>query len=101
MTNFKYFAKDASGGFVQGTVAARDQREVIGKLRDKSLTVLEIRETTEGPSAAKQFFSLRSPSKRVKKKELVIMTRQLSTMISAGIPLLEALEILVGQAESP
>jgi type IV pilus assembly protein PilC len=101
MTNFKYFAKDASGGFVQGTVAARDQREVLGKLRDKSLTILEIRETVEGPTTAQKFFALRSPSKKVKKKELVIMTRQLSTMISAGIPLLEALEILVGQAESP
>ena len=37
----------------------------------------------------------------VKKGELEVFTRQLSTMLSAGIPMLEALEILADQAESP
>jgi type IV pilus assembly protein PilC len=101
MSNFKYFAKNPAGSFVQGVLAAADRRDVLARLREKNLTVLEIRESAEGASAASRWQALRSPARSIKKKELVICTRQLSTMISAGIPLLEALEILVGQAESP
>ncbi len=101
MSNFKYFAKNTAGTFVQGAMAARDRKELIAKLRDKNLTVLEVREGADGSAPVARFFTLKAPKKSVKKKDLVIVTRQLSTMISAGIPLLESLEILMGQSENP
>src|SRR5207244_9436068 len=42
-----------------------------------------------------------SPRPRVKTKDIAVMTRQLSTMISSGIPLLESMEILEEQASDP
>jgi type IV pilus assembly protein PilC len=55
------------------------------------------------PTAWEAFTSgkVTARSAKVKLKELVIFTRQLSTMISAGIPLLECMEILAEQQENP
>ncbi|MEN8150151.1 MAG: type II secretion system F family protein [Planctomycetota bacterium] len=99
MKHFKYQAKNFGGKTVSGTLTGNDQDEVIGELRKRNLVVLNVR-----PAGAQQkgFLSLkRTPRPNVKKDELVVFTRQLSTMISAGIPLLEGLEILHEQTTNP
>lgn len=103
-TTFKYQAKDASGKTVSGTITASSQTDVVADLRRRSLTPIEIKK-----GGGSSFLSLsRGPKQKkvakkasVKKGELEVFTRQLSTMLSAGIPMLEALEILAEQAESP
>ncbi len=103
---FKFQAKDASGKTVSGTVSAASQSDVVADLRRRSLTPIEIKKSGAGGG----MFSARGKAERkpkaakkssVKKGELEVFTRQLSTMLSAGIPMLEALEILADQAESP
>lgn len=100
MKHFKYQAKNFGGKTVNGTLTANDQDEVIGELRKRNLIVLNVRPA--GANQKNSFLSLkRTPRPNVKKDELVVFTRQLSTMISAGIPLLEGLEILHEQAQNP
>jgi type IV pilus assembly protein PilC len=104
-TTFKYQARDASGKTVKGTMQAESQSDVVADLRRRHLTPLNISKTAGsllaggGGGGATKRASVKSSS--VKKGELEIFTRQLSTMLSSGIPMLEALEILSEQAESP
>ena len=106
-TKFKFEAKDVAGKVVKGAVTADSQAEAVADLRRRNLTPVEV--TKAGGLAAwfgggkKGPGSKRGAAKRssVKKGELEVFTRQLATMLGAGIPMLEALEILADQAESP
>ena len=102
---FKFQAKDASGRTVSGTMSAGSQSEVVADLRRRSLTPIEIKKSAAAgglfSGKGKQKGKKTAKSASVKKGELEVFTRQLSTMLSAGIPMLEALEILADQAESP
>ncbi|MEZ5963399.1 MAG: type II secretion system F family protein [Planctomycetota bacterium] len=100
-TTFKFQAKDSSGKTVSGTVQAGSQSEVVADLRRRRLTPIDIRKA--GGSALFGSKTGKKPGVKkasVKKGELEVFTRQLSTMLSAGIPMLEGLEILADQAES-
>lgn len=102
MPTFKYEAKNFGGKTVSGSLAGNDQEAVIGELRKRNLIVLSVRTTGggDGGSAIRGAFTDANPNRyRPKGDELVVFTRQLSTMVGAGIPLLEALEILQEQAE--
>ena len=127
MPTFKYSAVGPDGRTVRGNLDANDQTALIDELRKRSLTPLRVEEkagrkakpskpTKSGNDAAP------APKRRApadedkggllsmeiggnkpgvrKKEEVVIFTRQLATMIGAGIPMLESLEILREQAAS-
>jgi len=101
-TTFKYQAKDASGRTVQGTIKANSQTDVVADLRRRALTPVQIKKTSGVKLPSKDRGAKKLAKKAsVKKGELEVFTRQLSTMLSAGIPMLEALEIMAEQAESP
>lgn len=103
MSQFKYTAKNASGSMVTGVISARDDRDVVARLREKNLMALEVAPAARrGGAWIEALFKPRGKvSGRVKRRDLVLFVRQLSTMISSGIPLLESLEILKEQAENP
>jgi len=101
---FKYQAKDTAGRTVRGTITANSQTDVVADLRRRALTPIQIKKSSGGGlfSGKKTSGNRRAAKKAsVKKGELEIFTRQLSTMLSSGIPMLEGLEILADQAESP
>lgn len=98
MPTFRYAARSRSGDNVNGTLAAASQAEALGQLRAQDLTVISLREELR-----RREFTLFGGGRlrpRVSTEDMVIFTRQLATMISAGIPLLEALEILAEQVEN-
>ena len=106
-TKFKFEARDATGKVVKGAVKADSQADVLADLRRRNLTPLDV---SKSGGLADLFgrgsgggTKRRGTAKRAsaKKGELEVFTRQLSTMLGAGIPMLEALEILTDQAESP
>lgn len=101
MPNFKYEAKNFGGKTVSGTIAGASQDAAIGELRKRNLIVLTVKPAGGGDgSALKGAFTDANPNRyKPRGDELVVFTRQLATMVSAGIPLLEALEILQEQAE--
>ena len=117
MATFQYAAKDPAGKTVQGTITANDKHDAVNQLRGKDLIVLRVDEggrrgkglkgvslgkkKVSGGADASEGGGLFKAKPRATKQELTIFTRQLSTMIGAGISLLEALEVLREQAETP
>ena len=106
MPTFKYSAKTTEGKAVTGTVVADSASEVVSELRRKSLVIMDVKESAKGGGGQKALGSLLNSKEaakpgKAKKDELVVFTRQLSTMISAGITLLDALEILAEQISNP
>ncbi|MCB9833232.1 MAG: type II secretion system F family protein [Planctomycetes bacterium] len=96
MASFKYKAKNAAGEVVTGTIISGSQDEASQKLKRQNLVILKMKELGGSTHKANP---RAKPS--AKKGELELFTRQLATMVSAGIPLLECLEILREQAQSP
>ncbi|MBN2407122.1 MAG: type II secretion system F family protein [Elusimicrobia bacterium] len=101
MPEFSYKAKAAAGNIIEGEVDAQDQRAAIDQLRGKKLTVLEISEK-KPPSAIMDIINKLNPLRpKVKDKDLVIFSRQLATLVGAGVPIVQGLTILTEQIENP
>ena len=88
---YRYVAKDKTGKNVSATLEAGNENEVVDILHKKGLVVVSI-------NKEKKKTSIRT--KRVKSEDIVIFSRQLATMIDAGIPLMQALGILAEQIEN-
>ncbi|MDO8733754.1 MAG: type II secretion system F family protein, partial [Elusimicrobiota bacterium] len=99
MPLFSYKAKNTDGGTVNGTIDATDQLTASNKLRAQRLILLEISLAKKNPLEALQKWNPFKPS--VKAKDLVLFSRQLSTLVSAGVPIVQGLTILTEQIENP
>lgn len=97
MPNFTYSARTASGQVQKGTMNAHDKAAVITSLRNRRLQPIVVKEAKSGGLS----MNITLPgSSGVKPKDLVVFTRQFSTMVSAGVPILRSLTILKEQSES-
>jgi len=107
MPSFKYSARDSDGRTVSGMVSADSQVDAVADLRRRNLIVLDVRQTMgggkggKGGKSGKGLLAIFAPRPGVTRDQLVLFTRQASTMISAGVPLLESLEVLQEQADTP
>lgn len=93
MTKFAYTATTKDGKTVQGSSDATDRSTLVATLTKQGLRPVIIK--LVGAEASKK-----GRAKKVKLKELVVFTRQLSTMISAGVPLTRSLSTMQSQTES-
>ncbi|MBI2596528.1 type II secretion system F family protein [Candidatus Daviesbacteria bacterium] len=91
MATFTYVARDLEGRDHKGTIETGDERQVAQILGRGGLIVISIRKQVEGGKGLTSFFN------KVSFNDLVIATRQLATMIEAGLVLSEAIDILVEQ----
>ncbi len=93
---FKYTARTNAGQIQKGNIQAKSKQEAIEALQARDLIILDVlgRENQSVLSAQISIFN------RVKSKEMVAFSRQLSTLFSARIPLLEALRALGRQTEN-
>lgn len=95
-----YKAVTNDGKVVTGSIQASSRDELIASLRKQNLRPLTI--VAAKNKSNNSFFSLsRGNKKKVKMQDLVIFTRQLSTMISAGVPIVRCLSALQNDSESP
>ena len=96
MPVFRYAAKERTGRAVSGVTEAIDQRALIEALRKQDLVIISVKEEKkkEKGGLAARFGS------KIKLGELVLFSRQMATMIDAGIPLVQALEIIGEQIEN-
>ncbi|MFT4538357.1 MAG: type IV pilus assembly protein PilC [Planctomycetota bacterium] len=104
MTTFNYAAKGPGGQTVEGQITAESKAEAVAELRGKNLMVMRLDAAKGGSKKTRGTrgpISLGKQKPRAKKQELVIFTRQLATMVGAGLSLLESLDVLGHQAESP
>jgi type IV pilus assembly protein PilC len=95
---FTYKARDISGRIVTGQMEAETQRVVINKLRQQKLFVISAEEAK--PSKFVEFIKRIGIFARVKLRDLVLFSRQLATLINAGIPIVQCLNVLVDQVEN-
>ena len=99
MPAFAYRAKGVDGSVVEGIIDAEEQRGATERLRSQKLVILEIAEKVNGPlDVVKGFFKRKG---KVTAKDLVLFSRQLSTLVGAGVPIVQGLAILEAQAENP
>lgn len=98
MPTYNYTAKSLNGKVNNGTIEADNESEVRVKLRAQKLIPVKIvLKTSKIKNATKMSFG----GGGVNAKDLQIFTRQLSVLISAGIPLVQSLEVLSQSARTP
>lgn len=89
---FSYKAKDKEGKIRSGLVVASDQQRAEQLLGENGLTIISLAEEQE------DLWSKINPfGKTVKNKDIVLFSRQLATLVSARVPILQALRILEEQ----
>jgi type IV pilus assembly protein PilC len=95
MPVFKWSGKDASGAAKSGEIEAANQAAAVGILRQQKITLDSVSEK-KGLSMNLEIPGLEA---QPTKKDLVVFTRQFATMIDAGLPLVQCLDILGNQQE--
>jgi type IV pilus assembly protein PilC len=92
MPQFTYTARAVNGDLKSATIEAPNRDEVIKQLKQQRMNVVKI---DEGSAVKRKRLGA------IKMRDIVIFTRQFSTMINAGLPLVQALDILATQSENP
>ena len=90
MATYTYTARSFAGEMRTATMEAPSRDDVIAQLRRQRLNVVKIDEAT--PKKPKRG--------HIKMRDIVILTRQFSTMINAGLPLVQAMTILADQSQN-
>lgn len=97
MAEFNYTARSESGDITRGKVNAESKQAALSALNQKGLHPL----TVEKPKKGLADIEIPLPGQnKVKTQDLVMFTRQFSTMINAGVPLLKSLSTMRDQTES-
>src|SRR4026209_2006158 len=91
MPTFTYTARAVNGELKQATIEAAGRDDVIAQLKRQRLNVIKV---DEGTAQKKK------RAGHIKMRDVVIFTRQFSTMINAGLPLVQALNILAEQSQN-
>ena len=91
MMTFAYQARDSSGKMISGVQEALNEDNAINTLMTRGLMVLSIQQKAGGKATA--------PRGKVTETDLVLFTRQLATMVDAGLPLVAGLTALYEQAD--
>lgn len=97
MKRFKYSARTKEGAIDKGVMEAKNPQAVSETLQGKGLIVVSVKEDLGLSLSRLEEINIGG----VPMKDKVLFMRQLSTMISAGLPLTQALEILYQQANNP
>jgi type IV pilus assembly protein PilC len=90
MATFTYTARALNGQLKSATIEAKNREDVVAQLRKQKLTVVKVDEQTKKKTTG-----------RIPMRDIVIFTRQFATMINAGLPLVQALDILAKQSDNP
>lgn len=117
MPKFSYVAMDSRGKETKGTLEVANQNEAVGRLKEMGFfptKVVEVEKTKDkadakakpgakGKKKGSMDLQIKIPglSGRVKSKVLTTFTRQLATLVDAGLPLLRGLRVLEKQEKHP
>src|SRR5436190_17127827 len=91
MTTFAYQARDSGGKMISGVQEALNEDNAVNTLMARGLMVMSIQQKAGGRVAA--------PRGKISETDLVLFTRQLATMVDAGLPLVSGLTALYEQAD--
>ena len=95
---YAYTGRDSTGKVVKGRVDAPGEASVTSRLRTMGIAPISIQQVSAGSGLNREISMGGLFDKRVSMKDLAVMSRQMATMIGAGLPLLRALAILAEQS---
>ena len=98
MAVYAYIARSRRGEKIRGQIDANDEREVAHQLRAQGLILISARRRALSSEKAISEVKLFKP--RIKSKHIIVMFRQFATLINAGLPIVQALDILVNQTQN-
>ncbi len=108
MPLYRYRAVSAAGEVAVGELDAANEGEIVDRLRDQGLMPMQIAHATGAASVASATLARPGARRRrlfesttVSRDQLLALTRELATLLQAGLPLDRALEILIGLAPTP
>ena len=107
MPVYRYRAVNPAGEIATGELDAANEAEIVGRLRDQGLMPTQIAHSSSAPALADTTRTKDRPrrsmfeSKTVTRDQLLAITRELSTLLRAGLTLDRALEVLIGLAPTP
>ena len=96
MKRYTYKAKDKTGQLVKGEVEASSEQSAAKLLQQTGLVVIELKPARGGIMSIISSFR-----DRISNNDVANFTRQISTMVNAGLPIIDALAILRQQSEGP
>ncbi len=100
MLNFEY--KGISyGKYVEGEIEALNNAEAAHKLKEQKVIITKLKETKKKKAVVKKDKKSFSFGTGVKAQEVLIFCKQFATMLRAGLPVLNTLEMLDGQTKKP
>ena len=100
MPVYEYQALDKKGKNIKGIVDAVSESQARSKLRSSGRYPVSIKESRSRSSSAGKKVGTVGFFERVRSEEISVMTRQLATLLGAGIPLIQALSSLVDQTDN-
>ncbi|MEK7274088.1 MAG: type II secretion system F family protein, partial [Candidatus Desantisbacteria bacterium] len=98
MPTYIYKARNMDGTVVAGKIDAETQRSVIMKLKQQHLMVISAEE--EKANIFGRFLDILKFKDHVGLNDLVLFSRQLATLINAGIPIVQCLNVLIDQVDN-
>lgn len=98
LDTYEYRARDKGGHVLDGTIEAENAELVVSRLREMGYLPVSI--TKKGGAGLKRDITIPFLSGRTKPGEVAVFCRQFATIISSGLTLLRALNILVAQTEN-
>ena len=103
MPKFSYTVKDKAGKTIKNTVDAVSRGSLIDKLQKQNFFIVEVTQTTPTGSRLKKRTQKKNKKfrhKKVKLQDLLTFSRQLATMLEAGVPLIRSISVIQSQIES-
>ncbi len=104
MALYKYKAVNAAGDVAAGELEAANESEIVDRLRDQGLMPMHVEASAGMRAAAGAPSGVRTrwfTPKHVTRDHLLALTRELATLLRAGLPLDRALEMLISLAPTP
>jgi general secretion pathway protein F len=105
MAQFQYRAVDPEGKVVEGTLEAAEAPAAVARLQDRGLIPIAVGAATDGARARGARVALPSlPAlgrRRVRTKDLLVLTQELSALVSSGLPLDRSLATLAELSDNP
>lgn len=104
MPSFEYLVKDKTGKDLKGVQEADDSDALVKQLKTQGYLVIRVTEIKKTSSflsvqAGPVVKTQRGKSGKVKLDDLVVFARQMATLVAAGIPLIQSLDILASQVD--
>ena len=106
MPNFTYVAKDPKGKVVKGKINADNEAQAIVEIKKMGLFISSVKNADlKGKDGAKKGgameINLSFGPKKIKSKDLTVVTRQLAILLGAGLPLIRSIKTLQRQSKRP